>query len=117
MEGCIFCAIARGDMPARRVWEDDVVVAFDDINPQAPVHTLIIPRSHYRDLEDAVPVSVLSALFGAVPAVARARGVAEGGYRVIVNTGRDANQSVPHLHVHVLGGREMSHGMLRFTDE
>jgi histidine triad (HIT) family protein len=114
VENCIFCMIGDGSMEARVVYEDDLVVAFDDITPQAPVHTLVIPRVHYSHLGDGVPEDVIVGLFGAVSKVATAKGVAETGYRVIVNNGRDASQSVGHLHVHVLGGGAMSHGMVHF---
>jgi len=114
VDNCIFCMIASRDLDARIVYEDDLVLAFDDITPQAPVHTLIIPKAHYDSMADGVPVEVTAALFGAVPVVARLKGVAESGYRVIVNNGRDASQSVAHLHVHVLGGGAMSHGMVHF---
>lgn len=117
MSECIFCMVARGEIPARIVFEDELVVAFDDIAPQAPVHTLIVPREHYEGLGDDVPREVLCALMAAAPRVAAAKGIAESGYRVIVNNGRDAMQTVHHLHVHVLGGRAMAHGMVRFSDE
>lgn len=117
MTDCIFCRIASGDIPAALVYEDDTVVAFDDVSPQAPVHTLIIPRVHYVHLGDDVPDTVLAALFAAVPRVAEAKGLADSGYRVIVNSGRDAAQTVQHLHVHVLGGAPMAHGMVRFAEE
>jgi histidine triad (HIT) family protein len=109
--------VARGEIPARIVFEDELVVAFDDIAPQAPVHTLIVPREHYEGLGDDVPREVLCALMAAAQRVAAAKGIAESGYRVIVNNGRDAMQTVHHLHVHVLGGRAMAHGMVRFSDE
>ena len=115
MDECVFCKIARGELTARSVYEDDSVMAFDDIHPQAPVHTLVIPRRHYSSLQDEVPAEVLTAVFTAVRAVAGIKGVASSGYRVIVNCGPDANQTVPHLHVHVLGGRPMSHGMVNFS--
>jgi histidine triad (HIT) family protein len=117
MDDCIFCKVGRGESPATIVYEDDLVVAFDDISPQAPVHTLVIPREHYVTFNDDIPADTLAALFKAVPKVARARGVYDSGYRVIVNNGRDANQSVGHLHVHVLGGKEMQHRMLKFMDD
>lgn len=117
VEGCVFCMVASGDLPANVVYEDDLVLAFDDIAPQAPVHSLVIPRAHYTDLGDDVPPGILAAIFSAVPKVAAIKGVAKSGYRVIVNNGPDANQTVAHLHVHVLGGRPMSHGMVRFADE
>jgi histidine triad (HIT) family protein len=109
--------VARGDIPARIVLEDEDIVAFDDIAPQAPVHTLIIPRAHHAHLGDDVPDDVLRAIFTAIPRVAEAKGVAETGYRVIINTGPDAKQTVHHLHVHVMGGRAMAHGMVHFNGE
>ena len=117
MQGCIFCKMATGEIPVVPVYQDELVIAFDDISPQAPVHTLIIPRAHYDNLGDAMPDETLAAVFSAVPLVAAAKGVAESGYRIIVNNGADANQTVGHLHVHVLGGRTMAHGMVIFEDE
>jgi histidine triad (HIT) family protein len=117
MEDCLFCRLARGEVPANLVYEDELCMAFDDISPQAPVHTLIIPRAHYSDLGDGVPAETLAAICSAVPLVAGLKGVAETGYRVIVNNGRDANQTVRHLHVHVMGGRAMEHGMVTFVAE
>lgn len=117
MENCIFCMIGRGDMDARKVYEDEFVVAFDDIAPQAPVHTLIIPREHFDDMGSDLPAEVMLAIFSAVPKVAALKGVDQTGYRVIVNNGKDANQTVGHLHVHVMGGRAMSHGMVIFASE
>jgi len=117
VDECMFCRIVRGEIPARIVWENADVIAFDDINPQAPVHTLIIPRSHFTNLNDDIPASQLAAIFGAASEVARFKGVAESGYRVLVNNGPDATQTVGHLHVHVMGGRRMGHGMVTFADE
>ena len=108
----MFCQIANGVIAVTPVYEDDLVFAFDDISPQAPVHTLIVPKAHHASIGDAVPADVMAALFCAVPKVAARKGVAESGYRVIVNNGRDARQSVDHLHVHVLGGTAMSHHMV-----
>lgn len=117
MADCIFCMIANGEIPARVVYEDDNVVAFDDIAPQAPVHTLVIPRTHYASMNDDVPAEVLGAIFSAVPKVAELKGIKESGYRVIVNNGPDANQTVAHLHIHIMGGRAMGHGMVTFAEE
>ncbi len=117
MADCIFCKIVAGEIPSTIVWEDDRVIAFDDIAPQAPVHTLVIPREHHADLSDRMGADLLGALFAAVPKVAEVKGVADSGYRVIVNNGADAGQLVGHVHVHVLGGRRMVPGMLRFEDE
>lgn len=117
MEDCIFCKIAAGEIPAKLVWQNDLVVAFDDVSPQAPVHTLVIPRQHVTNLNEAGDAALIGSLFMAVPEVARVKGVDASGYRVIVNNGPDANQTVQHLHVHVMGGREMAHGMVSFMDE
>ena len=117
MVDCIFCKIVRGEIPALVVYEDDDVLAFDDVSPQSPVHTLVIPKRHFEHLGDGIPRETLAAVFLAVPKVAQLKGVAESGYRVIVNNGPDANQTVQHLHVHVMGGRPMSHGMVRCADE
>jgi len=116
VERCIFCMIARGELEARKVLENDDVIAFDDIAPQAPVHTLIIPKVHYQSMESNLPLGSLAALFTAAREVARIKDIADSGYRVIVNNGRDANQTVQHLHVHVMGGKHMSHGMVNFED-
>ena len=117
MDDCLFCKIACGEIPATVVYEDDRVVAFDDINAQAPVHTLIIPRKHYTSLNDDIPSDDLAAVLGASQHVARIKGIGTSGYRVIINNGHDANQTVKHLHVHVMGGRPMAHGMVLFADE
>lgn len=116
MNDCIFCMIARGEIPAKVVLEDELTIAFDDIAPQAPVHTIIIPRDHYDDLGDDVPADVRNALLAMAPRVAEAKGIAESGYRVIINSGADSAQSVRHLHLHVLGGRRMAEGMVTFAE-
>lgn len=115
MDDCIFCMIANGTIPAEIVWENEKVVAFRDLHPQAPVHILIIPREHYSGMDDDVPPEVHGAMCAAAPKVAEAVGVAQSGYRLIVNTGPDAGQSVLHLHVHLLGGAAMSEGMVRLA--
>ena len=116
MSECIFCMIANGDIPAKVVLDEGLIMAFDDIAPQGPVHTLIIPKHHYAHMGDALPSEVTEALFSAVPRVAAMKGIADSGYRVIVNNGSDAAQTVGHLHVHVIGGKPMAHGMVRFED-
>ena len=114
-DDCIFCKIVRCEIPSAIVYSDDDVIAFRDISPQAPVHVLVIPREHYTNLSAGIPAKLLGSLFSAVPTVAEQIGVNETGYRVIVNNGADANQTVGHLHVHILGGRSMSHGMVKFS--
>lgn len=116
MSDCIFCKIANGEVPVTFVYEDDVVVAFDDIAPQAPIHTLVVPREHHANLSDDLPPDVAAGIMAALPQVAAVKGVAESGYRVIINTGPDAQQTVQHLHVHLMGGREMAHGMVFFAE-
>jgi histidine triad (HIT) family protein len=107
---CLFCAIAAADVPATIVSTNRRTIAFRDINPQAPVHILVIPREHYANLADLAAAD--SELLGDVVAhaheVAAAEGIADGGYRVVFNTGPGAGQTVPHVHAHVLGGRQMS---------
>lgn len=114
-ENCIFCKIGSHEIESRVVYEDDNVLAFDDISPQAPVHVLIIPKQHYGDMGDGVPDEVMTALFRAVPEVAGIKDLPADGYRMIVNNGRHAAQTVKHLHVHVVGGAQMSHGMVGFA--
>ncbi len=102
-ENCIFCKIAAGEIPTNKVYEDDYVIAFDDLEPLMPVHTLIIPKDHYANIGDNVPEETLGHVFGAVRKVADIKGL-KNGYRLMVNTGEDASQSVQHFHVHMLGG-------------
>lgn len=104
---CIFCKIANHQMPARWVLEEEDVVAFHDIHPQAPTHILVIPRKHLTSLAHAEQQdeALLGKLMLAARRVAKEAGLVEGGYRVVINTGAGAGQSVFHLHIHVLGGR------------
>ncbi len=107
MSDCLFCKIASHEIDATIVYEDDYVMAFEDINPQLPVHTLIIPKQHYAHVGDDVPEEILGKVFAAVAKVAKIKGVEESGYRIVANTGEDGRQTVHHLHVHVLGGARM----------
>jgi histidine triad (HIT) family protein len=106
---CIFCRIASGEIPAKKVLENDHVVAFHDLNPHAPVHVLVIPKAHIVNVGSAgaEDAETLGQVLLACRAVAEATGVAESGFRVTLNTGPDAGQSVDHLHAHVLGGRAL----------
>jgi histidine triad (HIT) family protein len=107
---CLFCKIVAGEVPATVVHETDTTVAFRDLQPQAPTHVLVIPRRHVPDvaaLAQEAPEEV-ARFMDAVAAVARAEGVADSGYRTVFNTGSDAQQTVFHAHVHVLGGRAMT---------
>lgn len=109
MEDCLFCKIVAGKIPSTKVFEDDTVLAIRDINPQAPVHVLLLPKRHHVSVLDASRAD--PAVFGRIAAaavnVAIADGVAERGFRLVTNTGPDSGQAVAHLHFHLLGGREM----------
>ena len=105
---CLFCAIARGDIPSDRVYEDAHVVAFRDINPQAPSHVLVAPRRHVASIDGLRDdQELLGRVMAAAVTVAQTEGLARSGYRLATNHGRDGAQTVPHLHVHVLGGRAL----------
>ncbi len=108
MSDCIFCKIADGTIPAKLLHQDDHVVAFADLHPQAPTHVLIVPRRHVASLDGLDDVELGGRLLAAAVQLARTLGVAEGGYRVVANTGADAGQSVHHLHFHLLGGRALA---------
>lgn len=107
MSDCIFCRIAKGEIPSRKLYEDDDIFAFHDINPQRPVHFLIIPKQHIASLYDAAPEhqAVLGKIMVKAGELARSVGLEEG-FRTLVNTGRIGGQEVYHLHVHILGGPE-----------
>lgn len=110
MEECIFCQIVAQKIPARLVYEDDDLVAFEDIKPQAPVHILIIPREHFPSLNE-VPEekkSILGQALLVARQIAEEKGIATSGYRIVLNTARDSGQEVFHLHFHLLGGRRMT---------
>jgi histidine triad (HIT) family protein len=110
MADCLFCKIARGEIPAQVVHKDNLVTVFRDINPQAPVHLLVIPNQHVGSAAEIGPGNgaLLAAMITAANRVAAAEGVAESGYRMVFNVGPDAGMTVPHLHLHVLGGRSLS---------
>jgi len=110
MSECLFCKIVERKIPAKLVQEDEHTVAFDDINPQAPVHTLVIPKRHVSAVQDlgVGDESLLARLLMSCTKVAALKGLEKSGYRLVTNTGRDAGQTVFHLHFHVMGGRHMS---------
>ena len=107
---CLFCKITGGEIPSKFVYEDESVVAFRDINPQAPQHILIVPRKHIESInafEDDDKDLVAHILVDVVPQLAKDLKIAESGYRVVINTGDEGGQTVHHLHVHLIGGRSM----------
>lgn len=106
-ESCLFCRIVRGEIPATIVRETEDFVAFRDINPQAPVHVLVIPRRHVASLNAATDASLVGRMSLLAVEIARQEGIAESGYRTVINTNDDGGQTVQHLHVHILGGRPM----------
>lgn len=110
---CIFCMIAEGKIPSKKAYEDEDILAFYDINPQAPVHVLVIPKSHIASLDDVNTKnsSVIKSIFEKIPKIAREVGITNG-YRVISNCGEDASQTVKHLHFHILGGCKMQEKMV-----
>lgn len=110
MTDCIFCKIASGDIPASKVYEDEEVLAFHDIQPMAPVHVLIIPKEHIESVSALTrdEDELLCHMIAVARRVAREMGVAETGYRLVSNVGADGGQTVPHLHLHLIGGRSLA---------
>src|SRR5919109_4926864 len=109
MADCLFCRIIAGEVPGSIVYQDERVVAFNDINPQAPTHMLIVPRRHIPSLNDLAPDDdqIVGELVRRAAAIAKERGISGGGYRTVFNTNREAGQTVFHIHLHLLGGRPM----------
>jgi histidine triad (HIT) family protein len=106
---CVFCKIVAGEIPCRKLFEDEAIIAFDDISPVAPVHFLVVPKEHVATLDDAEPrhVELLGRMLVTLARLAREKGVATEGYRQVVNCGKAAGQVVFHIHMHALGGRPM----------
>ena len=109
MSDCLFCKIVKGEIPSTKVYEDDLVLAFRDIAPQAPTHILVIPKNHIGSVAEITGQNsgVVAHIFEVIPRIAKAEGL-EGGYRVVSNCGADAGQTVHHLHLHILGGKQLA---------
>jgi histidine triad (HIT) family protein len=107
---CLFCRIAAGEIPAKMVYQDEELLVIEDINPEAPLHLLLIPRKHIAGTLDLLPDDdlLIGRLFRIAATIARERGVAENGFRIVANTNADAGQSVFHIHFHLLAGRHMA---------
>jgi len=107
-EECIFCKIAHGSINSSKVFEDEICVAFDDLNPQAPVHILVIPKEHIDSLDkiETEHQATVGHLLITAAKIARNKGISDGGYRIVINTNDDGGQTVFHLHIHLLGGRQ-----------
>ena len=109
---CIFCKIVEGSIPSNKVYEDEKILAFKDVNPQAPVHILVVPKEHIQSVDEinGSNSNIVSAIFEKIPRIAKDAGLTNG-YRVITNCGPDACQSVKHLHFHILGGAQLADKM------
>ncbi len=107
---CLFCRIAAGEIPATKVHDDDAVIAIRDIAPRAPTHVLVLPREHIASASELGDdhAALLARIFAVAASVARDEGIADTGYRLVINAGPDGGQTVDHLHVHLLGGRQMT---------
>lgn len=107
---CLFCKIVSGEIPSTKVYEDDICYAFRDIAPQGPVHVLVIPKEHIQSVNqiDENNKDIVAHIFTVIPQIAKAEGIADEGYRVVSNIGERAEQTVPHLHFHIIGGRDMT---------
>ncbi|HBO59863.1 MAG TPA: histidine triad nucleotide-binding protein [Alphaproteobacteria bacterium] len=106
----VFALILRGEIPTNKIYEDDFAIAFPDLHPKAPTHVLVIPKGEYTDFSDFTahaPAEEVAGFFAAVGKVAQQLGVAEAGYRLVMNTGKNGGQEVPHLHVHILAGKKL----------
>lgn len=108
MEDCIFCKIVKGEIPSKKVYEDEDVIAFYDVNPLAPIHVLIIPKEHIENVLDVKEGSnIISKIFEAAKKIAKELKIEESGFRIITNCGEDAGQEVMHLHFHMLAGKKL----------
>lgn len=105
--GCIFCKIVNNEIPSSKIYEDDLVVAFDDIQPQAPVHVVIVPKKHIASLNELADKETWFAMLTAAQEAAKLKGIDQSGYRTVINCGKDGTQLIWHLHLHVLGGRQL----------
>lgn len=109
MEDCIFCKIVNGEIPSKKVYEDEKVLAFYDVNPEAPVHVLVIPKDHIASVNEINEKNskIISDIFVVINKIVSELGIAKDGYRIITNTGENGGQSVNHMHFHVLGGKKL----------
>ena len=112
MENCLFCKIAAGEIPAKKAYEDERILCFHDIAPQAPIHVLVIPKAHIASADEVTEENapIVAHIFATIPKIAKEIGLL-GGYRIVTNCGSDACQSVQHLHFHILGGTKLSENM------
>ncbi|MBO5348769.1 MAG: histidine triad nucleotide-binding protein [Clostridia bacterium] len=113
MENCIFCKIVSGEIPSTKVYEDESVLAFKDLNPQAPIHILVIPKKHYNNVLDVKENDdIMSKIFYAINNIAKQEGFDKDGFRVINNCGENAGQTVMHMHFHIIAGKKLGEGIV-----
>ncbi|MBP3502535.1 MAG: histidine triad nucleotide-binding protein [Clostridia bacterium] len=113
MSDCIFCKIANGEIPSTKVYENEDVVAFKDLNPQAPIHILVIPKKHYNNVLDVEENdSIISKIYYAINKIAKQEGFDKEGFRVINNCGENAGQTVMHMHFHIIAGKKLGEGIV-----
>ena len=110
-DGCIFCKIARGEIPVKKHFEDKWVYAIEDLKPAAPTHLLFIPKEHIESLVHNEDPQIMGRIFSAISQVAKEKGISTKGFRTVINTGEEGGQTVFHLHVHIMAGKKMSHAM------
>lgn len=110
MDNCVFCSIIEGKIPSQKVYEDDKILCFKDINPEAPIHLIIIPKKHIESINDLEnkDVELIGHIFLKVKQIAKELKIDESGYRIVNNCGKDGGQTVPHIHFHLLGGRSLN---------
>ncbi len=113
MDSCLFCKIIKGDIPSKKVYEDEYAFAFHDINPQAPIHVLVVSKTHVKDVSEgnSLKDTELAGIIRVCGRVAALTGIDQSGFRIVSNCGHDGCQSIPHLHFHVLGGRQLTENM------
>lgn len=114
MENCLFCKIIKGDIPSTKVYEDEEVYAFKDINPEAPVHILVVPKKHISSINEIEDEDreLIGKIFTSIKKIAKEQGVEQSGYRVVSNCGKDAGQTIMHLHFHILAGKDLGEKVL-----
>ena len=119
MDNCLFCKIVRKEIPSTIVYEDEEIVAFKDINPIAPVHILVIPKKHFDSIKDIKEedISLIGRIHLVINKIAKEQGVAESGYRVVTNSGRDSGQEVMHLHFHIIGGKVLGNKICQWCTD
>lgn len=118
MEDCVFCKIVKGEIPCQKVYEDEKVLAFNDINPLAPIHVLVVPKQHFDNVMEVSEdrLDVITDIFKAINKIVKQLGIEEKGFRVVTNCGQDAGQAVMHLHFHILAGKDLGEEIMKIKN-